>query len=66
MRDVSTIGIDLAKNAFHAHGYGCVRSCHFPQETAASAVAGILCSAIAVRRGDGGLRRVAFLGTGDR
>jgi len=50
------------RRTFSSAWRGCVGGRHFPQETAASTRAGILCNSTGVHRSDGGLRRVPFLG----
>ena len=66
MGEVSTIGLDIAKQVFQAHGADAIGRGGVPQEADAGEAARVLCRAAALRGGDGGLRRRAPLGARDR
>ena len=65
MGEVTTIGLDLAKSVFQAHGAD-ASGAGFPEEAATRPGAGVLLQSAAVRRGDGGLRQRPLLGPRDR
>ena len=66
MGEVSTIGLDLAKSVFQAHGADASGSGPVPQEAAAAPGAHVLRRPAALHGGDGGLRQRAPLGARDR
>src|SRR6516164_3109871 len=66
MEPAITIGLDIAKHVFQVHGGGCRRPCVVPQAPHVGEAAWVLSRAGVLRCGDGGLRRLALLGSGDR
>ena len=56
MKEVTIIGIDLAKRSFQVHGATADGSVGVPQETVAHAIATVSGGATALHCGDGGLR----------
>ena len=66
MGRVSTIGLDLAKNVFQAHGADASGGVVFRKKLRRAASAGIFLGSTAVHGGDGSLRRRSLLGARDR
>ena len=66
MTEVTTIGLDLAKNVFQAHGADAAGAVMFREEAAARSGASVSCGAAGLHGCHGGLRRQPLLGTGDR
>ena len=66
MGEVSTIGVDLAKNVFQVHGADVSGRGSVPQEGAATPASHLLCWPEALRSGHGGLAplRSIFCRTG--
>ena len=56
MKEVTIIGVDLAKSVFQLHGADGGRVGRVPQEAVARAVSAVPGGAAALHRGDGGLR----------
>ena len=66
MGEVSTIGLDLAKSVFQAHGADASGAVVFRKKLRRHQVLAFFCGAAALHGGDGGLRRRASLGARDR
>ena len=62
MGDVTTIGLDIAKTVFQAHGADACGRGRVSQAAEPGPAAGVLRGPAALRGGDGGLRRGASLG----
>ena len=66
MGEVSTIGLDIAKQVFQAHGADASGHVVFRKRLTRAKLLGVLRGPAALRGGDGGLRRRALLGARDR
>ena len=66
MGEVSTIGLDIAKNVFQAHGADASGAVLFRKRLRRAQVLAFFAGQPPVRRGDGGLRQGALLGARDR
>ena len=60
--EVSTIGLDLAKEVFQVHGADAAGAVVFSKAIAPDCCPAILCSSSAVQSCDGSLRVLALLG----
>ena len=66
MGEVSTIGVDLAKSVFQAHGADASGAVLFRKKLRRHQVLAFFASQTALHGGDGGLRQRASLGARDR
>ena len=64
MKEVSIIGLDLAKRSFQAHGALADGGVAFRKKLSREKVLGFPCRAAALHRRHGGLRERASLGSG--
>lgn len=63
MNEVSTIGLDLAKHVFQAHGADAGGDVVFRKQLRRDKVLGFLCPAACVPGSDGSLRQRSLLGS---
>ena len=63
MLEITTVGLDLAKNVFQAHGADASGRVVLAPEAATRSGAGVLQPAAALPGRDGSLRRCSFLGS---
>ncbi len=66
MSEVTTIGLDLAKNVFQVHGVDGSGKPIIRRQLRRRQVLAFLQEAAALSGGDGGLRHIALLGARDR
>ena len=66
MSEIITVGLDLAKNVFQAHGADASGRAVLRKKLRRDQVVAFFRPAAAVRRGDGSLQRRPFLGPRDR
>ena len=66
MGEVSTIGLDLAKSVFQAHGADASGAVLFRKKLRRHQVLAFFCGPATLHGGDGGLRQRALLGARDR